>query len=297
MLRPAAPQPVDILILGSGWTGTFLSPLLTELKISHAATTTTGRNGTLPFKFDPSNDDSGPYRILPSAKTVLVTFPLTGRGQSRHITTLYRSIHGTENRWIQLGSTGIYKSAGGWTDRSSPYDTTNSRAVAEDELIDTVDGCVLNLSGLYGGPRDPRNWLGRIFKNKQDVRNKAAVHLVHGQDVARAIVGCHRHWLNVQKRRWIVTDLRVYDWWDLGMSWGGEALGQLLTIHANEATESLLDETEVQARGQVARWVGECMLEEGVKALPRSSEVLGRRLDGREFWRTIDMWPSVGRIG
>jgi hypothetical protein len=30
------------------------------------------------------------------------------------------------------------------------------RAIAEDELRD-LGGCVLNLAGLYGGERDPKN--------------------------------------------------------------------------------------------------------------------------------------------
>lgn len=200
-------------------------------------------------------------------------------------------MHGEENGWIQLGSTGIYNKGSGWVDRRSEYDEGNARAIAEDELIG-VRGCVLNLSGLVGGQRDARHWLGRIFKNKEDVRNKRVVHLVHGEDVAQAIVGCHRHWDGVKGQRWIVTDLRVYDWWDLGMSWGGAALEELRKgVFAEEERE------QVEHKGQIARWVGECMLEEGAKALPRNSETLGRRLDARDFWRAIDTWPSVGRVG
>ena len=169
----------------------------------------------------------------------------------------------------------------------------NSRAVAEDELTAFADGCVLNLSGLVGGKRDARHWLNRIFKSKEDVRSKGSIHLVNGQDVARAIVGCHKKWENVKGQRWIVTDLRVYDWWDLGMSWGGEALDVL----DRETIESEEDRSSLEHKGQVARWVGECMVEEGVRALPRATELLNRRLDARDFWHAIDAWPSVGRVG
>ena len=161
----------------------------------------------------------------------------------------------------------------------------------------------MNLSGLYGGPRDPRNWLTRIFKDKESVRKKGAVHLVHGQDVARAIIGAHRNWNKVKGQRWIITDLRVYDWWDLAMSWGGEALGQLEALEttgnggskANEGDNE--DVTKLREKGKIARWVGECMVEEGVKALPRDSETVGRRVDAREFWQTVGIWPSVSRVG
>ena len=36
------PKEVDVLILGAGWTSTFLIPLLEEEKLSYAATTRDG---------------------------------------------------------------------------------------------------------------------------------------------------------------------------------------------------------------------------------------------------------------
>src|ERR1700760_3767245 len=75
---------VTLLILGAGWTYQFLRPLLIQShpKITFAATTTTGHDQTIPFKFDPHSDDSGPYKCLPKAQYVLITFPLTGEAQS-----------------------------------------------------------------------------------------------------------------------------------------------------------------------------------------------------------------------
>jgi hypothetical protein len=211
MLRQT-PKQVDILILGAGWTSTFLLPLLTTSKVSHAATTTTGRDNTLVFKFDPESFDTEPYKTLPSAKTVLITFPLVGPGQSSRLTNLYRSVHGDQNRWIQLGSTGIFNQCDDdWSDESSPYDREDKRAVAEDELMEEVGGVVLNLSGLYGGVRKPREWIPRLAKCKEDVRKRKCVHFVHGEDVARAVLLTHRRFEG--GRRWIVADTRVYDWY------------------------------------------------------------------------------------
>ena len=279
MLR-SKPPSVDFLILGAGWTSIFLIPQLKSAAVTHAATTTTGRDGTIPFKFEPDSSDTIPFKRLPSAKTILITFPLIGTGQSKRITDLYRNVHGDENRWIQLGSTEIFNQRDNWNDDSSPYDTSNSRAIAEDELRNCVDGCVLNLAGLYGGNRIPRKWLSRIAKTKEDVKARKAVHFVHGEDVAKAIIAVHKKY--TPGKRWIIADLRVYDWWDLIQTWGGEA--------GNE------EEQETMENADYVKWVGELMVEEGLKALPRPPEILGRKLDSRWFWKHMEVWPCQGRL-
>lgn len=279
MLRQK-PKSVDILILGAGWTSTFLIPLLDAEKISHAETTTTGRDGTIPFKFDPDSESAEPYERLPPADTVLITFPLVGHGQSKRIVSLYRHVHGDSNSWIQLGSTGIFNQASSWNDEASLYDKSDARAIAEDELMESAGGCVLNLAGLYGGQRQPRAWLPRLAKSKEDVRKRTCVHFIHGEDVARAIVACHRKFS--PGKRWIIADLRVYDWYDL-----------LLSMAEVEQEDS---EEEKIVRQQMARWVGELMVEEDIKALPRPVETLGRRLDSRGFWRFHGLWPQHRRL-
>ena len=331
--KDSPPEPIDILILGHGWTSQHhLVPLLIKQNnqtvttaaathnqhehkhrnLTYAYTTRSGRGGSIAFTFDPDtedDDDLEPYKVLPAAKNVLVTFPLKGAGQSRRLVRGYERTHtqqqqhprdengggngnegnvgkvvGNKTRWIQLGSTGIFK-AEGWNDSSSPYDGDdpytpgggNQRAVAEDELLSLCgsDAVVMDLAGLYDGEtRRPREWVGRVMRSKEDVKKKGALHLVHGGDVARGIVGIlllgTEAGERVGGRRWIVTDLRVYDWWDLAMSWGSE--------------------------GEYRRWVVELMREEGVRALPREKGELGRVLDGRAFWEAIGSWPGEGRV-
>lgn len=187
--------------------------------------------------------------------------------------------------WIQLGSTGTWSSSEeGWVDESTPFDKTNERAVAEQTLLDLCHGhststkekageaCILSLAGLWGGARDPRNWVVRVAKTKEDVNGKKVVHLIHGSDVARAIAACleREKWEKVRGKRWIVMDLRVNDWWNLMMAWGGGG-----------------EEGEDQYR----KWVRELMTEEGVRALPREIGSLGRKLDGRGFWAAVDIEP------
>ncbi|KAF2748831.1 hypothetical protein M011DRAFT_466590 [Sporormia fimetaria CBS 119925] len=290
MLR-AVPQSVDFLILGAGWTSQFLIPELENQNVTYAATTTSGRDNTIPFRFNPDSDDTKPYEGLPSAKTVLITFPLRGVGQSDLLTRLYRSVHGDEARWIQLGSTGIFSKekdtsggSDGWSDEDSPYDQTDARAIAEDELMQCVGGCVLNLCGLYGGERVPSTWIPRLAKTKEDVRARRSVHFVHGVDVARAVLAVHSKFSF--GKRWIVTDLRVYDWWDLICSFSALA----------GSGDAAKNSKEVETRLQFARWVGELMVEEGVRALPREQAQLGRKLDGRGFWNAMGLWPVHSRL-
>jgi hypothetical protein len=316
-------EELSVLILGAGWTATFLIPLLESHNIPFAATTTTGRPvanvPTIPFKFDPSLPDAElrtAIAALPRARYILVTFPLTGPGHTTLLAKTYLETHLTplaaasydpaapldlkssHFRFLQLGSTGIWQPPRGsapspdilpkaeadpWVTRHSPYHSTNPRARAEDELR-ALGGCVLNLAGLWGGARLPRNWVGRVAASKDAVRARGSLHLVHGADIARAVVaiveGGEEWWVGRGAgQRWMVTDGWVYDWWGLLMGWaegGGEGEGEV---------------------SEQARWVGELMREMGVRALPRGVEVLGRGYDSREFWEAVGLVPLKGRAG
>ena len=107
-------MPVDILILGAGWLSNFLIPLCQERSITHAATTRSGRDSTIRFNFDPDSNDDEPYKVLPDALTVLVTFPIEKAGASTRLIQLYlssgSSTSQTRNcaRFIQLGATSIW---------------------------------------------------------------------------------------------------------------------------------------------------------------------------------------------
>lgn len=204
IVRTPQPAKVDLLILGAGWTSTFLIPLLQKEKITYAATTTTGRDGTYKFNFSHSDstkeetqeDGLHQYAALPSAKTVLITFPITSKEGMRHLCEFYGKTHENENepyQWIQLGSTGIWsiESQDLWVTRHSAYDKGNPRAIAEDELL-ASGGCVLNLAGLWGGERMVRHWVDRVAGSKVMLRGKGSLHMIHGEDVARGIVAVHQ---------------------------------------------------------------------------------------------------------
>lgn len=161
-----------------------------------------------------------------------------------------------------------------------------------------------------GGTRDPANWFSRIAPSKEALAAKGSVHFIHGLDVARAIVAVHSHKsesngattssaltaletttatittqpeaLEMGKtkhllgKRYLLTDLRVYDWWDLASAWA-----------ATSAVNT--------AAADAGRWVLELMDEHDVRALPRTPEEIGRALDSREFWRDFGLLPVKGR--
>lgn len=281
-------QELDFLILGAGWTATFLIPIARSRKLKFAATTRDGRDvadfETIKWSFDPKGDDSQ-FDKLPLAKNVLITFPLNGEGQSKTL------VYGYNNSWknqipdggvhyIQLGSTGVWQieQSSHWVSRSSPYSVSNTRAIAEDELI-SLGGSSLNLAGLWGGERDPRNWIDRVAKTKEDVKAKKSLHMIHGLDVARGILAVMANWKDARGQRWMLTDGFVYDWWALFAGWAD--------VKNDKDDPRPLDQ---------AKWVYELMNEEGVKALPRSMETLGRCYDSREFWDVFLLSPVKARV-
>ncbi|KAJ7157635.1 hypothetical protein C8R43DRAFT_997201 [Mycena crocata] len=274
---------VDILILGAGWTSSFLIPLSEASGLTYGATTRSGSVSTIQFEFQPSSDDPEPYRRLPDAKTVLITFPITVSGASERLVKLYLSTRdgaaGEPPLFIQLGTTSIWDkaaekiAAAGSTfyDRKSPF-TRTGRADSEAELLalspSLAPTTVMNLAGLWGGQRIIRNWVGRVAPTKEALKNKGSIHLIHGFDLARAILAVHINPTKAAGQRWLLTDGRVYDWWDLTSAWGTEP----------------------------AVWVRELMREGNVRVLPRNTELLGRVLDSRDFWYEFGLAPVKARL-
>jgi hypothetical protein len=83
---------IDVLIVGKGWTGDYVVKECISNNITYAATTTQGNDGTIEFKFDPSSTDNTPFKRLPDAKTILLTFPLLGAAPVNRFTELYEQV-------------------------------------------------------------------------------------------------------------------------------------------------------------------------------------------------------------
>lgn len=287
------PAPVDILLLGSGWTATFLLPLLRSRNISYAHTSRDPApdSGALPLVISPEGQaPRTAWHALPKASCVVIVFPLKTRAAAQSIVDGYELAHGV-TRWIALGSTGAW-SAEGHHRSSSPVDPTNARATAESALLALHRPeagrfvVMLNLAGLYGGTRLTSNFAKRVGSTIEKLRDKGSLHLIHGNDVARAVVGVWemrdsiRGATSVWGRRWIVSDGHVYDWWSLFLTLKPEPVP-----HAKE-------------------WVARLCREHGVEYLPRplarqadqaSPQYLERSLDGSEFWAAVGIQPEMGR--
>ncbi len=87
-----------------------------------------------------------------------------------------------------------------WVTRHSAYDKNNDRAIAEDELL-ALGGCVMNLSGLWGGTRQPREWIDRVARTKEQLGATTSLHMIHGEDVARAILAVSQSF--TKGERWV----------------------------------------------------------------------------------------------
>ena len=111
--------------------------------------------------------------------------------------------------------------------------------------------------------------------------------MIHGEDVSRAILAVHDQFEKATGERWLLTDGRVYDWWDLAYAWGTEH---------SRSRETSAEEPQQADRGPQPGWVRELMREHGVRALPRSVDLLGRALDTRDFWDTFELEPVMGRL-
>lgn len=117
------------------------------------------------------------------------------------------------------------------------------------------------------------------------------MHLIHGLDVARAVLTVHADFPRASGQRWILTDGRVYDWWDLASAWGCNSS----ITGTSRAVEDQGGKSE-EGRGDQARWVRELMEENDVRALPRNLDQLGRALDSRDFWVQFGLSPLKARL-
>ena len=94
--------------------------------------------------------------------------------------------------------------------------------------------------------------------------------------MARAILAAHRSFDKLVGQRWCLTDLRVYDWWELVSSWTPPT-----------------QKGECDITKDPRLWVKQLMSERGIRALPRPIEQLGRTVDSWEFWEVVGMMPTV----
>ena len=219
----ARPQPVSILLLGSGWTSKFLVPAIRSNNISFARTRRSiseesddDVKNIFPFSLDDSITAQA-CQHLPAAQMVVTIFPLKVHLVQKLISA-YEQATSCSPAWLALGSTGAWQRPG-VSNSNSPINPDNERAQAEEALLSLHEGqkeagrktAVLNLAGLYGDERIPANFAKRAADTKEKLKAKTSLHLVHGKDVGRAILGMYNalqdneHAKQAWGKRWIVT--------------------------------------------------------------------------------------------
>jgi hypothetical protein len=253
---------MEILVLGLGWQGKYIKEHCESIGISCAATTTSGRDETIQFSYSDELTVEE-FLILPRATMVVITFPFPSVNSGKLIMEKYQKVHQMTPNWILFGSTRPFHGTSGnpWADRSGPV-RPDVRFQSE-EMFLKMGGCVLNLAGLYGGPRILKNWIPKVVLTKEVLASKTSIHLIHGLDVARLVYAVYKKFSTGQ--RWLVTDLRIYDWWELVLA---------------------LDD------GERIPWVLDLLKENKTRSLPRPYEMLDRCLDSKETWTYFGLLPT-----
>lgn len=330
----APPQPVSILLLGSGWTSKFLVPHLQSNNISFART----RRSVSKEESDEDNLHSCkigeifPFTVhdsinvqscqhLPAAQMVVTVFPLK-IDLVQQLINAYEQATSCSPAWVALGSTGAWQKPG-ISDSNSSINPDNERAKAEEILLQMHEGnrrrtSVLNLAGLYGDERNPVNFAKRACDTKEKLEKKTSLHLVHGIDVARAILGMYHslqnqeHSIQMWGKRWIVTGEQMRKYIIITMV----RRNQLISFFSSPPFFCLSTDGHVYDWWQLLQtlkpipipngqsWVEELMKENDVKSLPRPwpkddkpdvPRELERALDSRSFWQGLKIQPSIGR--
>ncbi|KAJ2815515.1 hypothetical protein IWW50_006801, partial [Coemansia erecta] len=225
----------------------YLTDLLAQNNVTHAATTTDGRDNTIGWRFPSTTDTPLDLDALPQASTIVVTFPLQGRQAAERLIRSFTGRSTSPIHWIYLGSTRAFKQQSSTpSTRFTEPDVLagGPRLEAEECVIREHRGCVLNLAGLWGGARVPDKW-SRFYTTKERVRGRLddrSLHLIHGADAARAVYAVIQ---SKGEGRWLVSDMGVYDM--LVILMGDERvrgfLGELL--REEQEVQSLLGATEV----------------------------------------------------
>lgn len=126
--------------------------------------------------------------------------------------------------------------------------------------------------------RQPRNWVSR-FSTPEALRGKLLqrqLHLIHGQDVARALVlGVHGQFAKTKGQRWIVTDGGCYDWVKLILAWGSQ--------EQVETTQKLIPSVLGTSNNTTTIYD---------LVDPNNGVIIHPRLDSTEFWDTFGLKPT-----
>ncbi|KAJ1680139.1 hypothetical protein EV182_000604 [Spiromyces aspiralis] len=232
-------ERVELLVLGKGFVGQYVTQYCREMNISCAATTRDGRDGTiqwcLPESPSPSSSLSSAGGVdagLPQARAVLLTFPIRQVETMDWLVTAYNSRCDSNVRWIYLGSTRAFTRVPS-TRRTAPnFEMDPQRLASEERMMKIHNGVVL---------KEPKHW-PRFYKTTESMLCKIrdpTLHLIHGMDVARAVVDCLLT-RSEGGQRWLLSDGKVYDMLRIIARYPTDQTRQLLASAAEADPDAVL---------------------------------------------------------
>ncbi len=192
--------PRRMSVFGSGFVGRSLAPFARVAGWSCEAYT---RHPVLPGEW---RFDARSATIPRRPGVAVVTFP-----PALAPPRFWSDLLDVADHVVLLGTTSSYRPAGATVDAETPVDPSSDRAAYEAAVLDR-GGCVLRLSGLYGGGRQPWSWLaaGRVGPEAR------TANLVHRDDVCAVVAAAAR---DTARGAWPVSDGQRVTWADIA-GWG-----------------------------------------------------------------------------
>ena len=212
--------PPSVTLLGTGYTGEALVPLLEARSVTVATTRRPGSltdppsHRTIPFDLS----DFSTWANLPRSNAVVWIFPAEPADLIRHFVT---EQGGRLGRMVALGTTSSYRAGeqDALVSEDSDLDEHQPRVQGEQILMEH-GAVILRSAGIYGPSlgllkaRHPLDWLraGRIASGE------SYVNLIHVDDLARSIVAALQE--QVTGDHFIVSDGTPRRWREIE-AWAG----------------------------------------------------------------------------
>jgi nucleoside-diphosphate-sugar epimerase len=179
----------SIIILGSGYAGTYLAGSLSASSRSFFSTSRNPEKNLahLPshqrIRFDLLQPDT--WKNIPKDSDLIWCFPAE---PLKLVHQFAASAKVSPRRMVVLGSTSAYDIAESqeypppWLDETAPIDLGKPRVQGEEYLRKNCGAIVLRVAGIYGPGRNPLNWI----KNGRVGPSRKYMNLIHVEDLAAA---------------------------------------------------------------------------------------------------------------
>ncbi len=203
----------DFLILGYGYTASFLKDYLKN-KEPNSLILTTSRQGGDHIQFN--LHDESTWTNLPAAKVTFWTFPAEPINLVKKLYELKKEILG---QVIVIGSTGAFKvdAIHQGVDETSELDQSQARVQGE-EFLNQMGSILVFSSGIYGSQRNPLDWV----KKGMVGRSQKWVNMIHVADLCQFLYQAYK--IGLPKEKYIASDNNPKKWQEVIQYWESKGL-------------------------------------------------------------------------